>query len=253
MTYLFGNYATFIASSRTLDIIESCIDTYSGFFDFDKIAPTPALLNRLAAPTQIIDDEQFQRAFGDTPTTIDEMSSHLNSAPEISFDKAEICAIKADTHITRTMADILIDNYGANDWKQWQENNWGCHNLGTETHILHRSKHILSIEFITHNGPPVGIYNTLQESFGDIHIIAGCTYDRDTKFSTVCGYDNAFNVYWKNTIVPDITPVINTNTNSIVRASIHNKHHIKPQHYILAQMEDEGFYIDENLETHEFL
>ena len=55
MSDLYTNYATFIASSRTLDIIESCIDTHSGFFDFDKIKPTPSVLNHLTSSPEIID------------------------------------------------------------------------------------------------------------------------------------------------------------------------------------------------------
>lgn len=252
MSDLYTNYVTFLASPRTLDIIESCIDTYSGFFDFDKIAPTPSLLNRLAAPTQIIDDEQFQRAFGDIPTTITEMSSHLSSAPEIAFDNEEICAIKADTHITRSMADILLDAYGTDDWQLWQEKNWGCTQLGTATHILHRSEHILNIKFFTRNDAPVGIYDALQESFGDLDIIAGVTYDRDTELTVKRGCNDAFYIYWADTVVPRVTPIRKITTNAVTGSSICNKHHIKPQHYILAHLEDEGFYIDGNLTAHEF-
>lgn len=183
MSNLYSNYVTFLASSRTLDIIESCIDTYFGFFDFDKIAPTPSLLNRLSSTTEIIDDAQFHRVFGDMPTTITEMSSHLSSAPVATYDDVEKCVIKVDTHITRTMADILLDTYGTADWALWQEKNWGCTQLGTATRILHRSEHILSIKFFTRNNAPVGIYDALQQSLGDLHIIASATYDRDTELT----------------------------------------------------------------------
>ena len=251
MSNLYTNYVTFIASSRTLDIIETCIDTHSGFFDFDKIKPTPSVLNHLTSSPEIIDDEQFQRVFGYLPTTMTEISSHLSSAPVATYDDVENCVIKVDTHITRRMADILLDAYGTADWALWQEKNWDCTQLGTATHILHRSKHILSIKFTTHDGAPLGIYDTLQESLGDLHIIAGITYDRDTGFTVKRGLKNAFYIYWANTIVPRVTAIRDSTTNTVTGSSICNKHDIKPQHYIL--LEDEGFYIDGNLTAHEFL
>lgn len=252
MSNLYSNYVTFIASSRTLDIIESCIDTHSGFFDFDKIKPTPSVLNHLTSSIEIIDNAQFQRVFGYLPTTMTEMSSHLSSAPVATYDDVENCVIKVDTHITRTMADILLDTYGTADWALWQEKNWGCTQLGTATHILHRSEHILNIKFFTRNDAPVGIYDALQESFGDLHIIAGSTYDRDTEFIVKCGLKDAFHIYWADTIVPRVIPIRKITTNAVTGANIYNKHCIKPQHYILAHLEDEGFYVDGNLTAHEF-
>ena len=253
MSDLYTNYVTFIASSRTLDIIESCIDTQSGFFDFDKIKPTPSVLNHLASSIEIINDEQFQRVFGYMPTTMTEISSHLRSAPMATYDDVENCVIKVDTHVTRSMADILLDAYGTTDWALWQEKNWGCTQLGTATRILHRSEHILSIKFFTRNDAPVGIYDTLQESLGDLHIIAGVTYDRDTELTVKRGCNDAFSIYWADTIVPRVIPIRKITNNAVTGASIYNKHHIKPQHYILAHLEDEGFYIDGNLTAHEFL
>ena len=253
MSNLYTNYVTFIASSRTLDIIESCIDTHSGFFDFDKIKPTPSVLNHLTSSPEIIDDEQFQRIFGYLPTTMTEMSSHLSSAPIATYDDTENCVIKVDTHVTRRMVDILLDTYGADNWEWWQEKNWGCTQLGTATHILHRSEHILSIKFFTRNDAPVGIYDALQESLGDLHIIAGATYDRDTEFTAKRGLKDAFRIYWADTVIPRVTPIRNTTTNAVTGTNIYNKHSIKPQHYILAHLEDEGFYVDGNLTTHEFL
>ena len=251
MSNLYSNYVTFLASSRTLDIIESCIDTYSGFFDFDKIKPTPSVLNHLASSIEIINDEQFQRVFGYMSTTMTEISSHLRSAPVATYDDVENCVIKVDTHVTRSMADILLDAYGTADWALWQEKNWGCTQLGTATHILHRSKHILNIKFTTHGGAPLGIYDTLEESFGDLDIIAGVTYDRDTELTVKRGCNDAFYIYWADTVVPRVTAIRDTN-NAVTGTSIYNKHNIKPQHYILAHLEDEDFYIDRNLTAHEF-
>lgn len=253
MSDLYTNYTTFIASSRTLDIIESCIDTQSGFFDFDKIKPTPSVLNHLTSSPEIIDDEQFQRVFGYLPTTMTEISSHLSSAPVATHDDVENCIVKVDTHVTRRMVDILLDTYNLDNWEWWQEKNWGCTQLGTATRILHRSEHILNIKFFTRNDAPVGIYDTLEESLGDLHIIAGATYDRDTEFIAKRGLKDAFHIYWANTIVPRVTPIRDSTTNTVTGANIYNKHDIKPQHYILTHLEDEGFYIDGNLAAHEFL
>ena len=253
MSDLYTNYVTFLASSRTLDIIESCIDTHSGFFDFDKIKPTPSVLNHLTSSIEIIDNEQFQRVFGYIPTTMTEISSHLRSAPIATYDDIENCVIKANTHITRRMADILLDAYDTDNWQLWQQKNWGCTQLGTATRILHRSEHILNIKFFTRNNAPVGIYDALQESFGDLHIIAGSTYDRDTEFIVKRGCNDAFHIYWADTIVPRVTPIRKITNNAVTGANIHNKHSVKPQHYILAHLEDEGFYIDGNLNSHEFL
>ena len=253
MSDLYTNYTTFIASSRTLDIIESCIDTQSGFLDFDKIKPTPSVLNHLSSSTEIIDNEQFQRVFGYLPTTMTEMSSHLRSAPVATYDDVENCVIKVDTHVTRRMVDILLDTYSADHWEWWQEKNWGCTQLGTATRILHRSEHILNIKFFTRDGAPLGIYDTLEESLGDLHIIAGATYDRDTELIVKRGCKDAFSIYWADTIVPRVTAIRDSTTNTVTGSSIYNKHHIKPQHYILAHLEDEGFYVDGNLTAHEFL
>lgn len=253
MSNLYSNYVTFIASSRTLDIIESCIDTYSDFFDFDKIKPTPSVLNHLSSSPEIIDDEQFQRVFGYLPTTMTEISSHLNSAPVATHDDVENCIVKVDTHVTRRMVDILLDTYNLDNWEWWQEKNWGCTQLGTATRILHRSEHILNIKFFTRNDAPVGIYDTLEESLGDLHIIAGATYDRDTEFIAKRGLKDAFHIYWADTIVPRVTPIRDSTTNTVTGTNIYNKHSIKPQHYILTHLEDEGFYIDGNLTAHEFL
>lgn len=253
MSDLYTNYVTFLASSRTLDIIESCIDTQFGFFDFDKINPTPSVLNHLASETEIIDNEQFQRVFGYMPTTMTEMSSHLSSAPVTTYDDVENCVIKVDTHVTRRMVDILLDTYSADHWEWWQKRNWGCTQLGTATRILHHSEHILSIKFTTHDGAPVGIYDTLQESLDDLNIIAGVTYDRDTELTVKRGLKDAFYIYWADTVVPHVTAIRDNTTNAVTGTSIYNKHHIKPQHYILAHLEDEGFYIGGNLTAHEFL
>ena len=252
MSNLYTNYVTFIASSRTLDIIETCIDVRSGLFNFDKIDPTPSLLTHLAAPIEIIHDDDFQHVFGDIPDTIDEIKSHINSAPEAVFDNETARTFNAGTHITLSMSDELYYEYGNDDWKTWQKYNWGCVHLGTATQILHRSDHILNLKFTTEEGIPKGIYNTLRESFGDIHIITGAKYQANTSLVDRNGIDDVFQLYWNTTTYPTITLTRNKETNAIERTRVMAHCRITPQRHVLQQMEAEGFFIDENMVTHEF-
>ena len=252
MPQLYDNYVTFIASPRTIDIITECIDVRSGLFNFDKIDPTPSLLTHLAAPVEIIDNEDFQRVFGDIPDTIDEIKSHISSAPEAVFDNETARTFNAGTHITLSMSDELHYEYGTDNWKTWQKYNWGCIHLGTATQILHCSYHILSLKFTTEEGIPKGIYNTLRESFDDIHIITGAKYQSNTNLVDWNGIDGLFQLYWNTTTHPTITLTRNKETNAIERTHVMAHCHITPQRHILQQMEAEGFFIDENMVTHEF-
>ena len=253
MPQLYDNYVTFIAPPRTIDIITECIDVRSGLFDFDKIDPTPSLLTRFAAPVEIINDDDFQRVFGDIPDTIDEIKSHISSAPEAVFDNETAHTFNVDTHITLSMSDELHYEYGNDNWKSWQYENWGCVHLGTATQILYRSDHILSLKFTTEAGIPKGIYNTLRRVFDDIHIITGAEYQANTSLVDWNGIDGLFQLYWNTTTKPTITLTRNKETNAIERTRVMAHCHITPQYHILEQMEAEGFFIDENMVTHEFL
>ena len=72
--------------------------------------------------------------------------------------------------ITQLMSDSFIEQYGADNWYDWTNNNWGCKWEVNNVEVNVEDETETQYDFQTAWCPPEGVYNALVKRFPDLYI-----------------------------------------------------------------------------------
>ena len=153
--------------SGTPDVLEEFakkVESEDEVFSFQSIVPMPEELQNICSPTVIVETEEDVEVY----------------IEEHKVGDYEFVGGQPMTEVTR---DMLLKEYGAENWYDWANNNWGCkwdvrdverQNLGDYIHY----------QFETAWGPPKEICDALRKVFPDLDI----TWFFDEPGMRVAGY-----------------------------------------------------------------
>ena len=118
-------------------------------FSFNSILPMPRELTGTLAPAQICTPDEYH----------DWIKEHQPTYEH------------GDRPITKAMSKRFIEQYGADNWYDWQTKNWGTKwDTGGEEVSVEIDDTVAEYMFDTAWGPPEEIYNHLVETFPDHQI-----------------------------------------------------------------------------------
>lgn len=237
------NYTTFIGSKNTIDTIYSYFDVDEDIFDFDKVVPMPEALRATASPVKIIDDAEFKEEHGVLPHTKEEVDDF--------FAQHKREAEKSDRphfgvqDITQTMSTILKHNYGADNWYDWCNIQWGVKWPGSSVSIEYKSDNILLVFYDTPWDTPEGIFDLPEGQFDDLTLLNMAHFEGvDEAITATWGDEQVNKVYWSikedteldiyDTVTEDNIEFISPWFSTVCNPNMHN----------VETMDKHGFFID---------
>ena len=127
------NYSALVGPQATLDEINRTV-TPDGDFDFDRINPTPAVLEALGTPTQPISDEAFaeEHNLEQAPKTVDELVAFAKDYTATHTVQGEFPRMLLDS--PETVHSAIVDEYGYPDWYAWRDKKLG-HQVGRRVRV----------------------------------------------------------------------------------------------------------------------
>ena len=112
-------------------------------FSFDSVVPMPKELKGTSSPANILTQEEYD---------------NYVSAHEYTGNP-----------ITKAMQDKFIEQYGADNWYDWANANWGTKWEVSNVEVSGEDE-TATYDFQTAWCPPEGVYNALVKRFPDLYI-----------------------------------------------------------------------------------
>ena len=125
---------------------------FNKVFSFDNILPMPKELRNTESPRHLVSQKEMDEIY------------KSENRDEYSIRK----------YITQEDSTKLVEKYGADNWYDWANENWGtkwdASNSDVYISDLGNGDYFAEYQFETPWSPPEGIYNALNERFPNVSI-----------------------------------------------------------------------------------
>ena len=135
------------------EFLDTC-DKQRQHFSFRSILPMPKELEHTSSPARIFETE-------------DEVDEYIKG--RLGYRDNQLARQYATGAMTREYSDFLKQTYGANNWYDWSNDNWGT-KWDASNPFLEDDGWMLRYEFETAWGPPEPICYFLRDKFPDVSI-----------------------------------------------------------------------------------
>jgi hypothetical protein len=163
-----ANCTIFVGPKAALDRIASAI-TDKGEFDFNKLHPTPAVLEVLSAPVTVVSDNEFTEEHGldHAPATINELIAFTNEG-DYPYGLH---------NVPQTVYNTIIKTHTYGDWYDWRVAHWGTKWTGRGAEATRFHDNLLIVIYSTAWAPPTELFSHLRANCKGLHIINGVSIE----------------------------------------------------------------------------